>query len=258
MKRYSFSYYFSVMSLTLLLIQPVFACSKVMRWSDDAPYSFIDPTQPSLVQGISVDIARAILSSLNCELKLVKMPWARALASLRTGDIDLLSGAFKTPNRQAYAHFSSVAEYSENVLFLRNNEEQKWNLTALADIPARQFKLGAQINVSYSSEFDLLRQQEHFLEQLYLNSSRQSLWKMLSLKRIDGVIADKKTGLIELKNLGLNKIIIPSSLIISNAPSFYAFSQKTTTEHFVKQFDEAFLNLRHHGDVSKIENSYLY
>ena len=257
MKRYSIIYHLSLFSLLLLLIQPVFACSKVMRWNDDAPFSFVSASEPEIIKGLSIDMTRAILKSLNCELTLVKMPWARALESLKAGDIDLISGAYNTAERQAYAHFSSVAEYSANVLFLRKGEEQQWNLKSLADIPPRQFKLGAQINVSYSREFDRLTQQESFAQNLYLNSSRQSLWKMLQLKRIDGVIADKNTGLIELKNLGLKEKIVPSSLIVSNAPSFFAFSKKTTSEGFVKEFDDAFLRLMQAGKISEIESSYL-
>ena len=228
-----------------------------MRWNDDPPYSYIDQIEPNKIKGLSIDVARTILSAQGCELELVKMPWARALKSLKLGHIDIISNAYKTSERQEFALFSSTIEYSPNILFIRAGEETKWSLSSLADIIDTSFKLGVQINVSYSSEFDLLKKQAEFSKHIHSNSNRESLWKMLSLKRVDGVIADKLTGLIELKNLGFKNKIVPSSLIISKDPSFFAFSRETTTKEFVYQFDKVYADLINQGTIHKLESFYL-
>lgn len=248
---------FCLACLLILFTQSSLACSKIMRWGDDPPFTFVDKQSPELVKGISIDIAQNIFSALGCELKFEKMPWARALESVKSGHIDLISGAFSTSERQEFVYFSSIPLQSPNVLFLRRGEEPKWKLSSLADITNTSFKLGIQIDVSYSREFDLLIEKAEFMTHLHANSSRASLWQMLSLKRVDGVIADRMTGLIELKNLGMKDEIVPSSLIVSNEPSFFAFSKKTTTKEFVGQFDTIFLNLRNDGTIDKIEDFYL-
>lgn len=228
-----------------------------MRWDDDPPYTYVEPNKPKEIKGISIEIARKVLLSQGCKLKFVKMPWARALEALKSGHVDIISGAFKTPERQEFAHFSSTLEYSPNILFLRTGEEAKWGLQSLADIIGTPFKLGVQINVSYSREFDLLKEKAEFNKQIYSTSNRESLWIMLSLKRVDGVIADKITGLIELESLGLQGKILPSALNISNEPSFFAFSKKTTTKKFVDQFDTIYANLLSDGTIHEIESFYL-
>lgn len=248
---------FGFLILFLLTPQLATSCTKIMRWNDDPPYSYVDQNDPMVIQGISIDTARTILSTQDCELKLVKMPWARALESLKSGHVDIISGAFKTTERQAFAHFSSTIEYSPNILFLRAGEEAKWGLRSLADIVNTSFKLGTQINVSYSRKFDLLKEEAEFSKHIYSNSNRTSLWKMLSLKRIDGVIADKMTGLIELNKLGLQDKIIPSSLVVSHEPSFFAFSKKTTNKKFVDQFDQVYTDLINNGTILKIQNLHL-
>jgi polar amino acid transport system substrate-binding protein len=240
-----------------LAAQNTFACSKTMRWDDDPPFTFVGKRPSAEVQGISLDVAREIFKRLNCELKLVKMPWARALVALQSGQIDLVSGAFKTSERQAYAHYSTKPEYSPNVLFLRNGEESKWALESLADITQHPFKLGVQIDVSYSREFDALKEQAEFADHVYVNPNRLSLWKMLSLKRVDGVIADKFTGLMELKNLGLDGKIIASSLVISTEPSFFAFSKETTSKAFIIRFDAIYEQLVNDGAIVSIEKHYI-
>ena len=257
LSRHFVVYILSFICLTLNIIQPVFACSKIMSWNDDPPYSFIDSAKPEQVQGISVDIVKTILNRFDCDLELIKMPWARALESLKSGRIDILSGAFKTPERQEFAYYSSVADYSPNILFLRSGEEVKWKINSLADIIGSQFKLGVQINVSYSQEFELLKQQALFSQHLLSNSSRVALWRMLSLSRIDGVIADKTTAMIELNHLKLNDKIKPSPIIISNEPAFFAFSKSTNLRNFVDEFDAVYLQLISDGTITEIENSYL-
>lgn len=247
----------SVFCLFLLVALNASACSMLMRWNDDPPYTFIDKHNPEEVRGISVDTARAIFKELKCELKLTKMPWARALESLKHGSIDLISGAFITSERQSFAHFSSINEHSPNILFLRAEEESKWALTSLADITKHPFTLGIQIDVSYSHEFDLLKEQAAFAKRLHAISDRNSLWQMLSLGRVDGVIADEITGLIEIRKLNLHERIAPSKLVISNEPSFFAFSKKTVSQEFVRQFDAIYQRLQDDGTIQNIQSFYI-
>lgn len=246
--------------LAVLISQGAIAwsCTKVMRWNEDPPFSFRDPAQPEQIKGVSVDIARLVLAKMNCTLALVEMPWARALVALQLGDIDMISGAYNTAKRREYAHFSQQANFSPNILYLRIADRQKWQFQSLEDIIATSFRLGVQINVTYSHEYDVLRKQPEFEAHLHENSSRTALWHMLHLNRIDGVIADKFTGYIELKKLGLNDSIIATPLIISNSPSFFAFSKKTTQLEFVAAFDDILSRFRAEGLIEQIEEAYLH
>jgi len=228
-----------------------------MRWNDDPPFTFIDQQKPDVIQGISIDITRQILSTLGCKLNLVQMPWARALESLKVGEIDILSGAYSTEERRQYAHFSTKGIYSPNILFVRMNETEHWPFKSLKDIVNTSFTLGVQINVSYSQEYETLKDRADFASHLYQTSSRQSLWRMLEVNRVDGVIADQVTGLKELKELGLKNKITPSQLVVSNAPSFFAFSKKNIELNFVEQFDNEFSKLVDSGEIKRIEDYYL-
>jgi polar amino acid transport system substrate-binding protein len=249
-----------ILSLYMLLAlsaESALSCVKNMRWSDDPPYTYITSDKPDVIQGISVDITRQVLSQLGCELNLIEMPWARALQSLKTGYIDILSGAYNTEERKEFAYFSKQALYSPNILFIRKEDTNLWQFTSLEDIINTSFNLGVQINVSYSQHYDTLKTQDNFARHLTTNSSRESLWKMLSLNRIDGVIADKATGNQELKKLGFINSIIPSQLIVSNDASYFAFSKKTIDLKFISLFDEALNNLIDDGTLNRIENFHI-
>ena len=232
-------------------------CQITMRWNDDPPFSFVSDITTDKVTGISVDVAREAFSRLGCQLRFSKLPWARALEELRVGRIDLISGAYKKPEREVYALFSTQGIVSPNVLFVRTEDIDKWHFKSLAELPAESFRLGAQINVSYSREYDQLMQTDSFSRNVQSQSDRISLWKMLAVNRIDGVIADLLTGRQELHDLQLQDKVKATDFIVSNEPSFFAFSRATTSQTFVDNFDEVISQMREEGLLDKIVNQYL-
>ncbi len=151
------------------------ACEKKMRWNDDPPYSYTQQDTPDKIVGISVDIAKLILSQLDCQLIFVKMPWARALKEIEAGRIDFVDGAYVRPEREVYVHFSSVGFHSPNILFERRKEAERRSLTSLAEIMDGDYRLGVQIGVSYGGEFDQLSTNEGFQSRLIRVSQRESL-----------------------------------------------------------------------------------
>lgn len=232
-------------------------CIITMRWNDDIPYTYMGKKSDIEPVGISIDIAKQALESIHCQVKLIKMPWARALIELKAGRIDLISRAFKKPERSIYANFSTFGFYSPNVLFILKSDSKKWQVKTLADLTKKDFKLGVQIGVSYGQDFDQLSKNKSFSKHLVRQSNRESLWKMLSFKRIDGVLADQTTGLLELRELGLHEEISVMPLSLSSKPAFFAFSKKTTSASFVKRFDDALRKMQNNGEIKKISQKYL-
>ena len=68
------------LSMALLPALPAHACSKTVRWFDDAPYSFRAPN--GHVAGFDVELTREVLRRIGCQAVFVEMPWARALVQL--------------------------------------------------------------------------------------------------------------------------------------------------------------------------------
>ncbi|KPQ29370.1 MAG: bacterial extracellular solute-binding protein [Marinobacter excellens HL-55] len=172
---------------------PSFAdCNITMRWDNDPPYFMGRNDQ---VVGIDADLGLEAMERLGCNLVFKKLPWARALRELREGRVDMLSGAYRTAEREQYARYSSVVGLvSPNILFIRQDEQNSFNATSLTELLDSGFKLGAQINVSYSEEYSALLQNPEFEKNIEFLSRRESLWKMLARDRIGGVIASKLTG----------------------------------------------------------------
>lgn len=230
-------------------------CEKTVRWNNDPPYSLRDAQ--GKVTGFYIDLVQEILTKMNCTMKLQEMPWARALSELEAGRIDILPGALKTTERIRFALFSDPINFSSNVLFMKTSAVDKFKLKNLSDISKINFRLGVQVNVAYGAEFDQLLKQPAFLKQLTTVYKRHSAWKMVSIDRIDGLIADEATGLLELKALHLDSTISKTNLVVSSSPGLIAFSKKTIDEDFVGRFNQHLRTMISSGEYAKIREKHI-
>lgn len=239
-----------------LLSQALIACEKTLRWDDDPPFSM--QAENGVVVGIDVEINRAALDLLGCRATLRKLPWARALKELEQGRLDILSGAFRRPEREAYAHFSGpVLPPSRNILFMHPRAWQRWPVARLQDLQHGMFRLGAQIGVAYGADYDQLMRDPAFAARVVLTTHRRNLWRMVSRGRIDGVIADEHTGIYEIQQLGLGEQIQPTTVVVSSDAAEVAFSKRSTEPDFVQAYADALRELVVDGTYERIVQRYI-
>ena len=230
-------------------------CVKSVRWYSDVPYSFRG--SDGQIQGLNVDIARAALKQLGCAATFVEMPWARALFELEHGRLDILPGALRKPEREVFAYFSRPINRSPNVLFLGKAAAEKYPIKQLSDVIGTDFRLGAQIDVSYGAIYDTLLSNPEFKSRLSPVTVRLSAWKMIERDRMDGIIADEVSGLLELQQLGLTKVVAKTRVVVSGEPAMFAFSKKTTTLEFVSAFNKVFGAMLTDGRYKDIAQRYM-
>ena len=245
--------------LGLLLLVPGLAragCEMSLRWDNDPPFSM--QLADGSIAGISIDSAREVLRSLGCEVRLVRLPWARALRDLEQGRLDVLTGAFRKPEREAYAHFSGVVEEpSRNILFMHREAVARWPVSELLQLRDTRFRLGAQIDVSYGPGYQELIQTPAFHERMGFSATRLNLWRMVAKGRIDGVIADEHSGQQELADLGLSELILATPVVVSSEGAETAFSKKSVAPEFVQRYAEALRRQIAEGRYAQIRQRYL-
>ena len=230
------------------------ACEKTVRWANDPPYDMPDATQQ--VHGANSDLLREVLGRMGCKPRFVELPWARGLHNLKKGSLDILPGALITPEREAFAYFSQPIHSSPNVLFMNQEAAKRFAFDSLGQISHSNFRLGIQIDVTYSREYAELIKQADFKARTLPVTDRKGAWQMLSAGRLDGLIADEVTGLMELQQLGLTQRIVRSSLVVSEEPAVVAFSRKSVTPEFVEQFNAALAASIADGSYARITQRY--
>ena len=240
--------------LVLLSCANVMACTKTVRWFDDPPYSF--KAADGSVAGVDADIAREALLGLGCQTKFVHMPWARALVELEAGRLDVLPSAFRSAQRERFAHFSAPRQHSPNVLYLSAAGARKYRVTALEDLIGTEFRLGVQIGVSYGERFEVLKVNPGFRARLVPVTLRRNAWQMMRLERLDGLIADRATAMIELQQLGMANLFRASPVIVSTTAAGFAFSKASTAPEFVGMFNRELAKMIASGKVRAINQRY--
>lgn len=232
----------------------LFACVKSVRWSHDPPFSVELPGGE--IGGLDIDLQREILQRLDCEMTLINLPWARALKELEIGRLDILPGAYRRPEREKYAYFAGPVLVSRNVLFAHVDAVDKWPITRLTELVNTDFKLGAQLGVSYGKDYDLLVQDANYQKKIVYNGKRGNLWRMIEAGRLDGIVADELTGQIELNDLEFSNKIIMTSVIVSDESAEIAFSKQSTTPEFLQKYQAVVDELRKEGGIKAIASKY--
>jgi polar amino acid transport system substrate-binding protein len=177
------------------------------------------------------------LAKLDCQVKFVKMPWARSIVELENGRVDILDGAYKTAQRQRFAWYSDFVSDSYSVLFMRKKDFKKHPISSLQDITKHQLRIGTQFSAVYSDEFNQLLADKNFATLIHPNTSRTALWNMLKIGRIDGFISELSQGQNELESINLTTQIGPTDFVVSTQPMHYIFSKKSINVDFVKAVD---------------------
>ncbi len=230
-------------------------CVLTQRWNEDPPHSM--RLTDGSVGGISVDVVRMALGRMGCSAVLVEMPWARAVAELQAGRLDILPGMLRNPEREAFATFAMERSHSRNMLFAHVDAQARWPRQSLDELLHSGFKLGAQIGVNYGAAFAALDRDPAFHRALELGASRMRLWQMLKLHRIDGLIADEWSARYELAQMGMQDSVRATGLVLSEEAAGIAFAKASVKPEFVQRFDSVLSAMEHDGSYRAIVQKYV-
>ena len=172
--------------------------------------------------------------------------------------MDILPGAFRRPEREVYAFFSGpVLPPSRNILFMRPSALAQRPINSLLELQRSEFRLGAQINVSYGADYEQLMSDPAFAARVVMAPNRGNLWRMVSKGRIDGVIADENTGRYEIHQLGFDEQIKPTAIVVSSDAAEVAFSKRSSDSAFVQAYANALSELVADGSYEQIVQRYV-
>jgi len=124
-----------------------------VRVTEYAPLYF---QQNDTWRGLDVELVTALVEGAGYKVSFESLPWARALESLKTGDIDIVLNVTWTAERANYMHFIGPQRQSRRILAVRkeNADAKVTNLDELAVMANKCGPIGIQLGANYSPEFD--------------------------------------------------------------------------------------------------------
>ncbi|MBU3914067.1 transporter substrate-binding domain-containing protein [bacterium] len=157
----------------LLFADFVFAeTTVVFNTMESAPYQSKDMEN----QGFLVEISKEAFRKVGYDLKIIFVPWKRAMTEAKFGEVDGVLGAWYDEERTKSFEYTDIIGKS-TLIFLKR-KEQKIEYKTLEDL--KDYRIGVVGGYAYTDEFD----KATFLKKEIVHSTELNLRKLL-FKRID-------------------------------------------------------------------------
>jgi polar amino acid transport system substrate-binding protein len=108
--------------LAIFFALPSLAEEKTLRWAADAksgaPYLFVDPKDPTRMQGFEKDIIEKLADKMGRKLVIVQNEWESLVPGLERDDYDIAANGIEiTPQREKIVNFSTpyYATFEQNI-----------------------------------------------------------------------------------------------------------------------------------------------
>jgi len=186
------------------------------------PLLWVDPTDDRRLIGAGVELLQMALADTDIQIEVLHVgPWARAQQEVRSGRVDMLAGAFLTPERLGWMDYVHPA-YVEvpSVIFVRRG--QAFPYAGWDDL--RNKRGSTLVNNSFGTAFDTFARDHLRIDTV--SSIEQSFRQML-LGRADYVVYERYQGIALAEQLGIadQLDILDGSLI--NEQLHYTISHRS-------------------------------
>lgn len=199
----------------LLFALPVLADARevVVGVNNAPPYRIIESDH---VGGLYIDILNELGARLDWRISYREAPFRRVLWLMEKGQVDLMLGPLKTPQREQYMEFVVQAFPAERRLFFYLDKRNR--ITRYDDLDDKM--IGVLRGSSYYPRFD----KDNSLTKV-TGTRYENLMRMLAQKHVDVVIAPELVGRYTVEHFNLD--LHASPFTTPGEPSWIAISRKS-------------------------------
>jgi polar amino acid transport system substrate-binding protein len=234
----------SLLVLCLTLPNMAVPCQLRVGWEEWFP---LIHRQDDQLTGSEYQLMQELATAAGCTLIFVETPWVRALQLLKSGQLDMLYGASRSAEREAYAQFSQPYRYEQMVLVVRAPQEQPqqpMHELSLADWLAeprsngQRRVLGLIRGFNYGTLEPLVRPQAAPTRHLEVRWDQQ-LHQLLAAQRIDGYLVEMSVARAQ-QAVGGQPVRLRTVSEQPHEPMYLMFS-RDVPHQVVESFNEAIL-----------------
>ena len=218
--------------------------------------------EQTFISGLDVDLANLIFGLSGNTISTKKISWANHQKELKTGELDIALGSFKTSEREQFAYFSDPYRTEVNVIYFRKGVKPSQILdsgTSIINyIKKNNLKVGFIKGYSYASKeinsFISNVDNQSFI--IYSNTDKKNLYS-LTLKKVDLIIIDQLSAATLKEKLKLNTQVYEYKKYKEESLIYAMFSKKTTSEEDVQKFNYGLALSKKTGQYNEVFRNYL-
>lgn len=230
-------------------------CMLTVGWDPWEPYHYL--AIGGGLQGLDVEIVRAVAEQADCELDFLQGGWDSLLRLLRAGELDLMLGATRTPAREEWARFSEPYRAETFKLFVLERRAEEFTGRGLADLLDDGFLLGVTQGYYYGPAVNPLIEQPRYDDQVVQAAVGELNFSWLLDMQIDGFIEDPfVAAAIERRRRDTEPIVaLPGELGAGQVT--FMFSRTGVDADTVERFNAGIRALRESGRYQALLDQYL-
>lgn len=210
-----------------------------------------------IIGGIDYDIVSSIFNRLGCKLVWISMPWKRNLVAIKTGKIDMASGANATPERAVWANFSIPYRQNFHGLFVQKANKKILLIDNLSDIVGTSLRLNYQRGAFLGPPFEDLMERPEFKQRVSTVTDEEQQIGMVAIGRVDGTFLNISVGNALLRKKKLtHQIMAHPSIKLGVKDYVFLFSKMTVEKEFIERFNLELAALKQDGTLKKIVEQY--
>ncbi|GHG00436.1 substrate-binding periplasmic protein [Thalassotalea marina] len=229
-------------------------CAKPLKLSlttDWFPY--VNRIDQNTTTGVDVELLKATLANMGCQLEIVHFPERRTLFELTGGYFDIGLGASRTAKREKSFHYSIPYRVEHNRFAYRADDLQVAQTNSLAELIKSNKAIGINLAGWYGDE---LEQAKRDYNGFVFSDTAVKRLKMLQLNRVDLVI-DDDVVLCSVIHKEQFKHLVLHPLLLSKADIHFIFNKQSVSHEFVAYFNQALAETLADGELTGLFNSYV-
>jgi polar amino acid transport system substrate-binding protein len=231
-------------------------CELVMGWDPWEPYQY--EIAGGQVLGLDVDLLTAVASHAGCDLSFRKGSWRDLLQLLEAGDIDLLAGATRTPDREAFAYFTEPYRDEQFSLFVAARRLDELGDKGFGQLMDAGLRFGVVQDYLYGDPVATFQDDPRFEDRFVYTSMSETNLSRLLTAQVDAVIEDKYVGASIIRHKDLGSDIAPHPMAFTSNPVSIMVSRASVDEAQFQELNAMVTELRASGAIDKVLAQYLY
>ena len=242
-----------LLALFLLFSTPAHAAQVTWGWEPRDPYLTEDRNSVrGAVTGLDAELVSAALKRAGDDPTFIHLDWNQTLIQVQSGLLTMASGAYRTPEREAFAFFSKPYREEVTVLiasraFLSDFKAQD-PVSLFADLRNRRARIG-WVKGYY---FGPLAEEIRNSPLVQMTADDASSFTALVTGQVDAILLDQLVAANLLWKSELSDRYDEYPVPIFHAPIHALFSRKTYSRAAVDRFDNAMDELRGSGEYQRI------
>lgn len=233
--------FFLLLVILGLFSASAYTCELKVRTYPFAPLSV--QNKDKSWSGVDIEYVKAFANALDCNVEFVVAPWARGLALLKNGDIDMMANVTKSTKREKDFYFIGPQRHETiRLVSVKGAFEDitNWQQFAILDVVLMRQK-GSLFDAKFEKA---LKQNYRLKANLVELSSNEIRMSLLKKGRIHGTFVDEFILRYRLKNDKTLPPLTVHPLVMSRTPVYFALSKKNFSKAQIAEYTEVFEQLK--------------